>query len=156
VDLLKEIEEWSTDPSSKCIVWLNGMAGTGKSTIARTVARKLDTERRLGASFFFSRDSVDLNNADRFLTTLAFQLTRVSPNLKDYICNAITDRQDINTVALQDQWKELIFKLLKKSSDNLLSSSPLIFVIDALDECNSKDIREIVRLLVRELEAVKV
>lgn len=132
------------------------MAGTGKSTIARTVARKLDAERCLGASFFFSRDSVDLNNADRFFTTLAFQLTRVSPSLKSCICNAIADRQDITTVVLQDQWKELIFKPLKKLRDNSLSPSPLTLVIDALDECNSKDIREIIRLLIRDLDAVKV
>lgn len=132
------------------------MAGTGKSTIARTIARKIDEKGCLGASFFFSRDSVDLNNADRFFTTLAFQLTRVSPNLKGYICDAIADRQDINTVALQDQWKELIVKPLEKLRDNSPLPSPLTFVIDALDECNSKDVREIIRLLIRELDAVKV
>jgi hypothetical protein len=63
---------------------MNGMACTGKSTIARTIARKIDEKGCLGASFFFSRDSVDLNNADTIFTTLAFQLTRVSPNLKGY------------------------------------------------------------------------
>ena len=39
VDLLEQIMTWSENPNSACIFWLNGMAGTGKSTVARTVAR---------------------------------------------------------------------------------------------------------------------
>ena len=114
VNLLKEIEEWSADPGDRYIFWLNGMAGTGKSTIARTVARKLDTKGCLGANFLFSRDRVDLNNAERFFITLAFQLTRVSPKLKSYICDAIADPQKINTIKLQDQWERLILRPLKE------------------------------------------
>src|SRR5437667_4485535 len=50
VDLLEQIMMWNTNPNSACIFWLNGMVGTGKSTIARTVARKLNEEECLGAS----------------------------------------------------------------------------------------------------------
>jgi len=39
--------DWCDDPDSKCIFWLNGMAGTGKSTISRTIARELAEEIRL-------------------------------------------------------------------------------------------------------------
>lgn len=52
VALLDEIMGWSNNPHEKCMFWLNGMAGTGKSTIARTIARKLHDQGRLGASFF--------------------------------------------------------------------------------------------------------
>ena len=37
VDILCQIMKWSADPYQKTIFWLNGMAGTGKSTIARTI-----------------------------------------------------------------------------------------------------------------------
>ena len=37
VDILCQIIKWSADPYQKTIFWLNGMAGTGKSTIARTI-----------------------------------------------------------------------------------------------------------------------
>lgn len=40
VDLLHQIDQWTDDPSGKCVFLLNGMAGTGKSTILRTVTRK--------------------------------------------------------------------------------------------------------------------
>jgi hypothetical protein len=36
-DLLQQIITWSENPNGACIFWLNGMAGTGKSTIARTL-----------------------------------------------------------------------------------------------------------------------
>ena len=76
VDLLREITEWS-ETGDKCIFWLNGMAGTGKSTIARSIARKLDSQKRLGASFFFSRGEGDLAEATKFFSTLAFQLANM-------------------------------------------------------------------------------
>lgn len=39
VELRKQISEWIRDPHAKRIFWLSGMAGTGKSTIARTIAQ---------------------------------------------------------------------------------------------------------------------
>lgn len=51
--LLRQITEWATSPQEKCIFWLNGMAGTGKSTISRTVAKSFSQTKSLGASFFF-------------------------------------------------------------------------------------------------------
>ena len=60
--------EWGTSRRDKCIFWLNGMAGTGRSTIARTVARAFYDQGRLGASFFFSRGRRDLVEADNFFS----------------------------------------------------------------------------------------
>jgi len=37
-DLLRQIMEWSNEPDGKPIFWLNGMAGTGKSTICSTTS----------------------------------------------------------------------------------------------------------------------
>jgi hypothetical protein len=38
IDLLRQIQDWAQQPHSKSIFWLNGMAGTSKSTISRTFA----------------------------------------------------------------------------------------------------------------------
>ena len=35
LDLRRTIQAWAEDVNGKCIFWLNGMAGTGKSTISR-------------------------------------------------------------------------------------------------------------------------
>ena len=54
------------------VYWLNGIAATVKSTIARTVAGDIYYERgRLGASFFFSRGGGDIGSPDKFIITVA-------------------------------------------------------------------------------------
>ena len=52
VDLRRQIKEWASEPPKECLFWLNGMAGTGKSAIARTIAQEFAQENRLGGSFF--------------------------------------------------------------------------------------------------------
>jgi hypothetical protein len=147
VDVRKEITIWAEGSHEKCIFWLNGMAGTGKSTIARTIARKYHELGHLGASFFFSRGSGDLSHAGKFFTSIAVQLANRSPALKRYICEAIKEHRDIAHQAFRDQWKQLIFRPL-----SMLAASgplsPLVLVVDALDECEREvEVRAILQLL---------
>jgi hypothetical protein len=147
VELLQEIEKWAATPDDRCIWWLNGIAGTGKSTIARTVARLHHDMGNLGASFFFSRGGGDLGNAAKLVTTLARQLATRVPSTRRSICEALLAQTDIADYSLRDQWDQLILKPLSKL--NTESSPPIIlFVLDALDECDSeRDIRVLVQLL---------
>jgi hypothetical protein len=71
VNLLNEICDWCDGRDGRCIFWLNGLAGTGNSTIVRTVARRYLEQRRLGASFFFSRGGGDVGHAGDFITSIA-------------------------------------------------------------------------------------
>jgi cytidylate kinase len=93
---------WVDEGDEKRIFWLNGMAGTGKSTIARTIARKYHDENYLGASFFFSRGGGDVSHAGKFFTSIAVQLASKSSSLKRSICEAIIEHSDIASKALQD------------------------------------------------------
>jgi hypothetical protein len=77
------------------LFWLNGQAGTGKSTIALTVAQRFRNERRLGASFFFARGQGDRGNVKRFFTTLASYLADLSLDLKHLISEAIANHRGI-------------------------------------------------------------
>jgi nucleoside phosphorylase len=43
VELLRDIYEWAEDANSECIFWLNGMAGTGKSTYLAQWRRRSPT-----------------------------------------------------------------------------------------------------------------
>src|SRR5277367_638703 len=114
VDILKEIRAWADRQDERSIFWLNGLAGTGKSTIARTIAREYYGGKRLGASFFFSRGGGDVSHAGKFFTTIAVQLADKSPSLKRYICEAIAEHSDIGSQALRDQWHQLILEPLSK------------------------------------------
>ena len=123
------------------------MAGTGKSTIARTIAHEYYyNQKRLGASFFFSRGTEDRSHAGKFFTTIAVQLAYISPALKEHICRAVAEHNNIANQSFRDQWKHLIVQPL---SIWMTASSqlPLILVIDALDECDSdQDVQGILQL----------
>ena len=145
VELRQQIMDWLEDTDGQCIFWLNGMAGTGKSTISRTVAWDLAEKKRLAASFFFSRGRGDISHAGQFFTTIAAQLARSLPVLRPLISNAIKEHFDIMKQGLSEQWKHLILNPLKNAP---AQSIQLVVVIDALDECDSKDdIQLILRLL---------
>jgi hypothetical protein len=123
------------------------LAGTGKSTIARTVARTYSERGRLGASFFFSRGGGDVGHAGKFFTSIAVQLARNVATLSRHICEAITAHSDIASQSLYDQWRQLILGPLSKLDGRSCQPS-YILVVDALDECsNDNDIRAILRLL---------
>jgi len=158
VDLLQTIYNWADGQDERCIFWLNGLAGTGKSTIARTVARRYFDNRRLGASFFFSRGGGDVGHAGKFCTTVAMQLAEHVPILRQHICDAITGNSNITSLSLDDQWRRLVLQPLSKLSGNSCPSSYVV-VIDALDECNNdNNIRAILHLLAeaRSLRTVRL
>jgi hypothetical protein len=110
----------------------------GKSTIARTVARKYSEQKRLGASFFFSRGGGDVSNAGKFFTSIAVQLADNVPALRHHICEAISGRERIASKSFSDQWRQLILDPLSKQND-LSSSSLYLLVVDALDECDREN-----------------
>lgn len=74
-EILDEIELWTRDFSKPSVYWLNGLAGTGKSTIAQTIAERVFADGRLGASFFCSRDFEDRSNLKLIFPTIAVQLS---------------------------------------------------------------------------------
>ncbi|KAJ5031387.1 WD40-repeat-containing domain protein [Bipolaris maydis] len=144
VDLLQEIHSWADGQDERCIFWLSGLAGTGKSTIARTVAHSYYTNQRLAASFFFSRGGGDVSHADMFVTSIAAQLADNIPASRCHIREAIAERSSIARQSLRDQWHHLILCPLSK----LREARPYILVVDALDECdNDSNIQIIVQLL---------
>jgi NACHT domain len=155
VDLLREIYSWADRESSPSIFWLSGLAGTGKSTVARTVATKYSADKALGASFFFTRGSGDLGHAGKFVTSIAVQLADYVSGLKRIICNAIAERSNITNQSLRDQWLHLILGPLSKLASNS-SQSRYILVLDALDECEDKNNIQIILQLLGEVQSLKI
>jgi len=156
VELRKQIMDWCHDLNSKCIFWLNGMAGTGKSTISRTIAQELAEKKRLAASFFFTRGKKDISHSRMFFTTIAAQLANSLPVLRTPISDAIGNNPDIFKQGLREQWNQLILNPLKNAPTQ---SIQLVVVIDALDECDSmQDIQLILQLLeeAKDLKTVRI
>ncbi|KAH8659280.1 vegetative incompatibility protein HET-E-1 [Tricladium varicosporioides] len=158
VDLLRDIHDWANGQDERYIFWLNGLAGTGKSTIARTVARRYFEEERLGASFFFVRGGGDISHAGKFFTSIAVQLANNIPSLRQYIYDAINKHKDIASQSLRDQWCQLILRPLLRLGSGSTPCSYLL-IVDALDECDKEEhIRTILQLLAeaRVLETIRL
>ncbi|KAL1997110.1 hypothetical protein VTN49DRAFT_7975 [Thermomyces lanuginosus] len=132
--------EWKTH------IWLNGMAGTGKSTISRTIAGRLKAKGLLAASFFFKRGEEDRGSAKRLFSTLAKQLATRIPQFIPSIRKTVDDDPDISEKAVKDQFDKLILQPLREMKQSKMSY--MVIVIDALDECEREDeIKALLRML---------
>jgi hypothetical protein len=145
VKLRSQITEWAESPESKCIFWLNGMAGTGKSTIARTVAQTFRENQQLGATFFFKKGEADRGDAKSLIPTITKQLVTRHQQLAPGILKAIEDDPDISAKSLREQFNKLLLQPLL-GLDSIKCSTAVI-VIDALDECEGRDISVVLDLL---------
>ncbi|KAF2266974.1 hypothetical protein CC78DRAFT_552099 [Lojkania enalia] len=147
VDILRQILAWGTSCDGKCIFWLNGMAGTGKSTISRTIAQSFTEKGILGASFFFKRGEGDRGRMAFFFTTIVAQLVHKLPSLAPHVHAAIEADPAINEKSAKDQFDKLIADPTRKLPSH--SQPPaMVIVIDALDECdNLEHVRLVIQLL---------
>jgi hypothetical protein len=133
VGFLQEVRYWFTN-GTHAIYWLSGNAGTGKSTIAHSVC--IQQEKHLGGAFFFSRKSADRQDPSRVIPTLVYQLADAHPSLRPYICNALENNRDIAFSPVEKQARVLLEEPFKDL--NLGHIAPLVFVLDALDECDKQ------------------
>jgi len=132
---LNEIECWAKDPDPKNppVFWLNGLAGTGKTTIAQSIAERMFADGRLGASFFCSRGFEDRNNLKLIFPTLAFQLAQQFPEYRSLLIPLLRSSPDIAYESLQSQTQKLLIGPLRSAEIST------VIVIDALDECKDED-----------------
>lgn len=141
-DLLSSVFSWAINPSSnQNILWLYGPAGSGKSTIATTVANIAREVGHLGAFVFFNRRIAARNDPTSVIRTLAFQLGEFDGRLGAAISNVIESTPSIKQSPLRQQFHKLLVQPL---SEIVVWSQegPVIVVIDALDECGHVGERE--------------
>ena len=131
--VLDEIEQWTEDFETSPIFWLNGLAGTGKSTIAQTIAERLFADGRLGASFFCSRGVEDRSNLRLIFPTLAFQLAQQYPEFRSSLIPLLQSNPDITHESLLDQMEKFLVEPLQSADIST------VVIIDALDECKDED-----------------
>ena len=124
-----------------------GPAGSGKSSIAQSVAENLSTEGRLAASFFFSRKKLDRSTTGHLIPSLAYQLAHSVPSMKAGILKAVNDDVSLLDKIYQDQLTGLILKPAAASGHER-QDAPNVIILDALDECQDERIvAELILLL---------
>jgi hypothetical protein len=111
------------------VFWLNGLAGTGKSTITQSFSEVVANDGSLGASFFCSRDYFDRRELKNIFPTLAYQLACRYPHFRNHIVTSIKKDPTLIHASLISQLENLLINPLSRKD------TPCIIVIDALDEC---------------------
>ena len=131
--VLDRIESWIRDFKTSPVFWLNGLAGTGKSTIAQTVSGRVFTDGLLGASFFCSRDFEDQSDLHFIFPTLAFELAHKYPTFRSVLVPLLQSNPGVVHESLYLQMEKLIVQPLR------LADVSTVIVIDALDECKDDE-----------------
>ena len=151
--VLNEIELWTKDFDRSPVFWLNGLAGTGKSTIAQTISERLFADGLLGASFFCSRDFQDRSDLRLIFPTLAFQLAHKYLKFRSVLVLLLQSDPDVVHESLYSQMEKLIVRPLRSSHIST------VIVIDALDECTDHEpqsaILSVIGRLTEEIPEVK-
>ena len=142
LDVIKFIIDWIADESDdrKSVLWLNGLAGSGKSTLSTTIALTMRDLHLLGAFFFFDRD-IPERNAPTLIRTLAYQLALFDVSIGAEMSRIAESIPRIAEMPLDFQFTNLLsaqaLKLVK------WSGGPVVVIIDALDECGNKTERKV-------------
>ncbi|QRV95218.1 Vegetative incompatibility protein HET-E-1 [Ceratobasidium sp. AG-Ba] len=149
VGVLQDLVEWTHGASPERIYWLNGMAGTGKTTISYSLCKILEEEKALAASFFCSRQLEECRDVTRIVPAIAYQLARYSIPFRYTISPLLKADPDVYNKPIATQFKELIVKPINLVKASLPNN--LIIVIDALDECDAETgTADILNILLKE------
>jgi len=143
---LNEIEEWvANKPDEKDLLqtntyWIYGLPGIGKTSLAHSICVSLHDKRQLAGAFFCRRDDPNLSEPKNVLPTLIYKLAEVFPPFGKIVANCLRDDPNLTPESMKPSLLlDLLDDLPKRPND------PLLFVIDAFDECG--DDRSRLRLL---------
>ncbi|THU86877.1 WD40 repeat-like protein [Dendrothele bispora CBS 962.96] len=135
VGILNEIIQDSSSNASLGY-WMCGMAGTGKSTIAKSLCLMLKEQQLLAGSFFCSRQIPECKEYHCIIPTIAYQLAYYSCTFGEVVEKVLEEDQSIALKEPSDQVKKLLIQPWEAvmKTGRFEGHVPVI-VIDALDEC---------------------
>ncbi|KAF7982529.1 hypothetical protein HWV62_28150 [Athelia sp. TMB] len=135
VALLQKIDRWarSVEASYCNIFWIKGLAGSGKSAIAHTIAQMLYSDGFLASSFFFNLDIKSRNTIQMLFTTIARDIASRYPDIAADITAVLENELSLASASPSRQFEALIAGPLRRHH----LQGPVVVVIDALDESSS-------------------
>jgi len=132
--IVEEIIQWVNSPNGDDvprIFLLSGVAGSGKSAIAHTIAKLFDLQKRLGSSYCFDRADQANRRPNNLLSTIALDIADLDHHWKMSLGNIVKGNHSLRTTpSATEQFK----KFLLEPAIALTTVGPILVVIDALDE----------------------
>ena len=130
-DLFENVIGWKLPKSSARILWLCGVAGSGKSQIAKAVAARLEQLNRLGSLYCCDhKNGTNLRPASLF-STIARNLADRDPMRKQALVASIGDNR---AIWASQNCREQFQRFILQPSRDLPVVGDAIVIIDAFDE----------------------
>ncbi|KAJ7277468.1 hypothetical protein C8J57DRAFT_1504302 [Mycena rebaudengoi] len=131
--VLADLAQWAllSSYNSSNILWLYAHAGSGKSTIATTLANLFDSVGCLGSFVFFDRKIAERSEPTGMVRTIAYQLASRRQEFAPKILGYVKQRPSVADSAIEVQFQNLLVAPLTTVPSD---GCPVIIIIDALDE----------------------
>lgn len=137
--------------SKSSVLWLCGVIGAGKSSIAISLALVLREMGLLGSMYSFQATNQAHLNPTNLFSTIARHLSQHSQLLKKRLHKIlIKSHHTIRATASPKEQFENFILLLLAERDVQIATQPIVIIIDAFDACgNIGTRREILEILTR-------
>ncbi|KAF7537673.1 hypothetical protein G7054_g3542 [Neopestalotiopsis clavispora] len=142
-DIFKQWEQRGTSDHNK-FLWIRGKPGAGKSTLMKFLhghfskpARR-KTKQETIVSFFFNARGDELEKSiTGMYRSLLLQLLEIKPE----------SQHILDQFRLGHQWTVESLRSALEDTAQFLEETPIICLIDALDECDQNQVRDVVSFL---------
>ena len=141
--ILDTLRVWASDNTATKVYWLNGMAGTGKTTIAYSFSEILDEGGSLAGTFFSSHLRVDTSDVCCINPTICLQLATSGylPSFSHLILDVVEANPNCKSWRIGKQFLNFIVRPLTAAyRDNREVMVVPVIVLDALDECSDQSL----------------
>ncbi|KAF5845063.1 hypothetical protein GGP41_001164 [Bipolaris sorokiniana] len=126
-------------------LWIKGKAGAGKSTLMKFALERAPKELQGSStlSFFFNaRGSTMEKSTTGTYRSLLLQLLTGFPKLQNVFSSLYSSTAEFDA---NREWSVELLKVLLEEAILMLGKAPVICFIDALDECDETEIRDMIQ-----------
>src|SRR5258706_6133577 len=140
--LLNQIMDWVGNRSGQESVlqmntyWFHGLPGIGKTSLAHSICANLDKRNHLAGAIFCRRDDPILKEPINILPTFIYKLAMIFPPFRTIVAKHLRDHSNLTPESMEGS---LFLELIRSLPHH--PEHPLVFVIDALDECGDAQSR---------------
>jgi len=140
--LLNHILSWVTDNPGQAgasnIYWVYGLPGIGKTSLVHSICARLHDIKYLAGSFFCQRDDASLSEPRNILPTLIYTLADSFPPFRIVVAGRLRSDAKLTPESMKDSLFLDFIRALPRHPNH-----PLVFIIDALDECGDDQSRRV-------------
>ncbi|KAF1812865.1 hypothetical protein P152DRAFT_481758 [Eremomyces bilateralis CBS 781.70] len=147
-----EFIEWRdrTDlPNHNGVLWIKGKPGVGKSTLMKHALDHLENifaDHSIISYFFNARGGILEKSPLGMLRSIVYQLVNKDAVLYEHFLSMFREKKRLQRQEVPE-WQESELKDFIMSEIRQWKRKPLVLLLDALDECNEPNVREVVRFL---------